>query len=184
MAAAPPTPPRTPRARPRGPDLGPRAADPRRESRGRAPAAGARRHSPGGRRHRARGGPRPARRARRGGGLRARRHPRAHHRVLPRASEEGGRKTASGIPIKALYEPADVGGRDAARALAVACTPSMAVVVLAMYVAAARRRGVALDALAGTCQNDFLMECAVTTAPAPPPPPPALPLPRATLAWG
>jgi methylmalonyl-CoA mutase N-terminal domain/subunit len=49
----------------------------------------------------------------------------------------------------------------------VVCNPSMAIVALAMYVAAARRRGVALDDLAGTCQNDFLMECAVTTAPAP-----------------
>ena len=49
----------------------------------------------------------------------------------------------------------------------VTCNPSMAIIVLAMYVAAARRRGLAAECLAGTCQNDFLMECAVTTAPQP-----------------
>lgn len=52
----------------------------------------------------------------------------------------------------------------------VACNPSAAMILLAMYIAAARRRGLAPDALAGTLQNDFLMECAVTTAPEPVPP--------------
>lgn len=47
----------------------------------------------------------------------------------------------------------------------VTCNPSMAITVLAMYVAAARRAGVEPGDLAGTSQNDFLMECAVTTAP-------------------
>ena len=49
----------------------------------------------------------------------------------------------------------------------VTCNPGMAVIVMAMYVALARRRGLAPERLAGTCQNDFLMECAVTTAPQP-----------------
>jgi methylmalonyl-CoA mutase, N-terminal domain len=52
----------------------------------------------------------------------------------------------------------------------VTCNPSAAIVVLAMYLALARRRGLPADALAGTSQNDFLMECAVTTAPRPLPP--------------
>jgi methylmalonyl-CoA mutase, N-terminal domain len=47
----------------------------------------------------------------------------------------------------------------------VTCNPGMAIVVLAMYAAAARRRGLPEDCLAGTSQNDFLMETAVTTAP-------------------
>ncbi|MBI2461800.1 MAG: methylmalonyl-CoA mutase [Candidatus Rokubacteria bacterium] len=47
----------------------------------------------------------------------------------------------------------------------VACNPGMAIVILAMYFALARRRGLDLDRLAGTSQNDFLMETAVTTAP-------------------
>jgi len=47
----------------------------------------------------------------------------------------------------------------------VACNPGMAIVVLAMYFALARRRGLDLGRLAGTSQNDFLMETAVTTAP-------------------
>jgi methylmalonyl-CoA mutase N-terminal domain/subunit len=49
----------------------------------------------------------------------------------------------------------------------VTCNPSMAMIALAMYIAAARQRGVAPDRLAGTSQNDFLMECAITTAPQP-----------------
>lgn len=49
----------------------------------------------------------------------------------------------------------------------VTCNPGMATIAMAMYVAAARAAGVAPDRLAGTCQNDFLMECAVTTAPEP-----------------
>jgi methylmalonyl-CoA mutase N-terminal domain/subunit len=49
----------------------------------------------------------------------------------------------------------------------VSCNPGMAMIVLAMYLAVARRRGLSLDSLAGTCQNDFLMECAITTAPQP-----------------
>lgn len=49
----------------------------------------------------------------------------------------------------------------------VTCNPSMAIVAMAMLVAAAGRAGVAPERLAGTCQNDFLMECAVTTAPEP-----------------
>ncbi len=47
----------------------------------------------------------------------------------------------------------------------VSCNPSTAVVLLAMYGAMARRRGLPPDRLAGTSQNDFLMETAVTTAP-------------------
>ncbi len=47
----------------------------------------------------------------------------------------------------------------------VTCNPGMAIVLLAMYGAMARRRGVPADRLAGTSQNDFLMETAVTTAP-------------------
>jgi methylmalonyl-CoA mutase N-terminal domain/subunit len=47
----------------------------------------------------------------------------------------------------------------------VTCNPGMAIVLLAMYQAMARRRGVPADCLAGTSQNDFLMETAVTTAP-------------------
>ncbi len=49
----------------------------------------------------------------------------------------------------------------------VTCNPGMATIAMPMYVAAARRAGIPLDRLAGTCQNDFLMECAVTTAPQP-----------------
>ncbi len=47
----------------------------------------------------------------------------------------------------------------------VTCNPGMAIVLLAMYAAMARRRGVPAECLAGTSQNDFLMETAVTTAP-------------------
>jgi methylmalonyl-CoA mutase N-terminal domain/subunit len=47
----------------------------------------------------------------------------------------------------------------------VTCNPGMAIVLLAMYAAMAGRRGLAAGALAGTSQNDFLMETAVTTAP-------------------
>ncbi len=47
----------------------------------------------------------------------------------------------------------------------VTCNPGMAIIILAMYFAMARRRGLGLDRLAGTSQNDFLMETAVTTAP-------------------
>ncbi len=49
----------------------------------------------------------------------------------------------------------------------VTCNPGMAIIGMAMYLATARRAGVPLDRLAGTCQNDFLMECAITTAPQP-----------------
>jgi methylmalonyl-CoA mutase, N-terminal domain len=49
----------------------------------------------------------------------------------------------------------------------VTCNPGTAMIVLAMYLAVARRRGLSLDSVAGTCQNDFLMECAITTAPQP-----------------
>ncbi len=49
----------------------------------------------------------------------------------------------------------------------VTCNPGMAAITMPMYVAAARAAGVPPDRLAGTCQNDFLMECAVTTAPQP-----------------
>lgn len=49
----------------------------------------------------------------------------------------------------------------------VTCNPGMAIIAMAMYVATARGAGVSPDRLAGTCQNDFLMECAVTTAPEP-----------------
>jgi len=49
----------------------------------------------------------------------------------------------------------------------VTCNPGMAIIAMAMYVATARRAGVPSDRLAGTCQNDFLMECAITTAPEP-----------------
>ncbi|MGH7266823.1 MAG: acyl-CoA mutase large subunit family protein, partial [Candidatus Rokuibacteriota bacterium] len=47
----------------------------------------------------------------------------------------------------------------------VTCNPGMAIVLLAMYVAVARGRGLDPACLAGTSQNDFLMETAVTTAP-------------------
>ena len=47
----------------------------------------------------------------------------------------------------------------------VTCNPGMAIVLLGMYVSMARRRGLAMDRLSGTSQNDFLMETAVTTAP-------------------
>jgi methylmalonyl-CoA mutase N-terminal domain/subunit len=47
----------------------------------------------------------------------------------------------------------------------VTCNPGMAIVLLAMYTAMAGRRGLPLERLAGTSQNDFLMETAVTTAP-------------------
>lgn len=47
----------------------------------------------------------------------------------------------------------------------VTCNPGMAIVLLAMYASMARRCGIAPDRLAGTSQNDFLMETAVTTAP-------------------
>jgi methylmalonyl-CoA mutase, N-terminal domain len=47
----------------------------------------------------------------------------------------------------------------------VTCNPGMAIIAMAMYLAAARRSGIQPELLAGTCQNDFLMECAVTTAP-------------------
>jgi methylmalonyl-CoA mutase, N-terminal domain len=47
----------------------------------------------------------------------------------------------------------------------VTCNPGMAIVLLGMYGTMARRRGLAPDCLAGTSQNDFLMETAVTTAP-------------------
>jgi methylmalonyl-CoA mutase N-terminal domain/subunit len=47
----------------------------------------------------------------------------------------------------------------------VTCNPGMAIVLLGMYTAMADRRGLAGECLAGTSQNDFLMETAVTTAP-------------------
>ncbi|MGH7322620.1 MAG: acyl-CoA mutase large subunit family protein [Candidatus Rokuibacteriota bacterium] len=49
----------------------------------------------------------------------------------------------------------------------VTCNPGLAAIAMPMYMAVARAAGVPLDRLAGTCQNDFLMECAVTTAPQP-----------------
>jgi methylmalonyl-CoA mutase N-terminal domain/subunit len=49
----------------------------------------------------------------------------------------------------------------------VTCNPGMAMIALAMYLAAAHQRGIAPERLTGTCQNDFLMECAITTGPQP-----------------
>jgi methylmalonyl-CoA mutase N-terminal domain/subunit len=54
---------------------------------------------------------------------------------------------------------------DAVSVSLVTCNPGMAIVLLAMYAAMAARRGLPPDCLAGTSQNDFLMETAVTTAP-------------------
>jgi methylmalonyl-CoA mutase, N-terminal domain len=54
---------------------------------------------------------------------------------------------------------------DAVSVSLVTCNPSMAIVVLAMYAAMARRRSIPAERLRGTSQNDFLMETAVTTAP-------------------
>ncbi|MEW5912465.1 MAG: methylmalonyl-CoA mutase family protein [Thermodesulfobacteriota bacterium] len=47
----------------------------------------------------------------------------------------------------------------------VSCNPTCNIVVQSMYFAVARQRGLDLNQLAGTNQNDFLMETAVTTAP-------------------
>ncbi|HEV8310377.1 MAG TPA: methylmalonyl-CoA mutase family protein [Methylomirabilota bacterium] len=47
----------------------------------------------------------------------------------------------------------------------VTCNPGMAIILLAMYASMARRRNIPAERLAGTSQNDFLMETAVTTAP-------------------
>jgi methylmalonyl-CoA mutase N-terminal domain/subunit len=47
----------------------------------------------------------------------------------------------------------------------VACNPVMSLTIMAMYLAVAKKRGISWDRLAGTIQNDFLMETAITTAP-------------------
>ncbi|HUH67081.1 MAG TPA: methylmalonyl-CoA mutase family protein [Syntrophales bacterium] len=47
----------------------------------------------------------------------------------------------------------------------VTCQPICNISVQSMYFANAQRRSLSLDALAGTSQNDFLMETAITTAP-------------------
>ncbi len=65
----------------------------------------------------------------------------------------------------------------------VTCNPGMAIVLLAMYAAMGRRRGLPLDCLAGTSQNDFLMETAVTTAPRALPPAGAFRLECDTIEW-
>jgi methylmalonyl-CoA mutase N-terminal domain/subunit len=52
----------------------------------------------------------------------------------------------------------------------VSSQPIGAVTHLAMFLATAARRGIAREALAGTSQNDFLMETAITIAPAALPP--------------
>ncbi len=65
----------------------------------------------------------------------------------------------------------------------VTCNPGMAIVLLAMYVATARRRGLVPDCLAGTSQNDFLMETAVTTARRALPPAGAFRLECDTIEW-
>lgn len=43
--------------------------------------------------------------------------------------------------------------------------PSVTVAILAMYIAMAEKRGIPLEKLAGTTQNDFIMETAVGSAP-------------------
>jgi len=66
----------------------------------------------------------------------------------------------------------------------VTCNPSMAIVLLAMYVAMAGRRGLPAGRLQGTSQNDFLMETAVTTAPSALPPAAAFRLECDTVEYG
>ncbi|MDY6850814.1 MAG: methylmalonyl-CoA mutase family protein [Thermodesulfobacteriota bacterium] len=53
----------------------------------------------------------------------------------------------------------------------VTCQPICNISIQSMYFALAQARGVPLDRLAGTSQNDFLMETAVTIAPGVSPPP-------------
>jgi methylmalonyl-CoA mutase N-terminal domain/subunit len=65
----------------------------------------------------------------------------------------------------------------------VTCNPGMAIVGMAMYVAAAQAAGVPPESLSGTCQNDFLMECAVTTAPEPLAPAASFRLSCDTVEW-
>ncbi|WP_366922216.1 methylmalonyl-CoA mutase family protein [Metallumcola ferriviriculae] len=47
----------------------------------------------------------------------------------------------------------------------VACNPVMSATIMAMYLAVAESRGISPEKLAGTIQNDFLMETMATTAP-------------------
>jgi methylmalonyl-CoA mutase N-terminal domain/subunit len=47
----------------------------------------------------------------------------------------------------------------------VTCQPICNIIIQSMYFANAQRRGIALDRLTGTSQNDFLMETAITIAP-------------------
>jgi methylmalonyl-CoA mutase N-terminal domain/subunit len=82
--------------------------------------------------------------------------------------------------VEALFDGIPV---DRVSVSLVTCNPGMAIVLLAMYAAMARRRGIGLDCLAGTSQNDFLMETAVTTAPRALPPAGAFRLECDTIEW-
>jgi methylmalonyl-CoA mutase N-terminal domain/subunit len=82
--------------------------------------------------------------------------------------------------VEALFDAIPV---DRLSVSLVTCNPGMAIVLLAMYAAMARRRGLAPDCLAGTSQNDFLMETAVTTAPRALPPAGAFRLECDTIEW-
>jgi len=83
----------------------------------------------------------------------------------PEAREDAGR---GGVAIDtvedmaALFEGIPV---DRLSVSLVTCQPVCNITVQSMYFANAMARGIALDDLRGTSQNDFLMETAVTTAP-------------------
>ena len=64
--------------------------------------------------------------------------------------------------IEELYEGIPI---DQVSVSVVTHLPSTTVCILAMYVVAAQRRGIPLDRLAGTTQNDFIMETCVGSAP-------------------
>ena len=64
--------------------------------------------------------------------------------------------------IEELYEGIPI---DQVSVSVVTHLPSTTVCILAMYVVAAQRRGIPLENLAGTTQNDFIMETCVGSAP-------------------
>jgi len=90
---------------------------------------------------------------------------RGYDSTEPEARADAGR---GGVAIdtlddmKALYDGIPI---DRVSCSLVTCQPICNISIQSMYFANAQNRGVALDRLQGTSQNDFLMETAITIAP-------------------